>query len=640
VPFSALEAALDEDLQVSENVAEDIVEYSRGNVVSNEEQLLLTVLQTTTGWMRQDERNVNLGLVGPPAGGKTLVQDAAADLFPDDDCYETTDASSNALIDDPMWDYSIVAILDEYDKIDANIREYMKSMAGEDGGYEKMRNVENQDARGGYAPERVSSRSMPFQFLYAPVSKKQGLDHELKSRMLMLHVDDNRAIREAIGRKEAGHERIEVTGLPNTYIFETSNIESALRRHIRELPVEELWDETPDEQEVPVRVGSSHAEMPPWVWYSVRPIFDEGPTQTNRTFGMVFNLIRASALLNHHERPNVTKSVDGEERPAYLVQPQDVANVLSCQPALLSTTHNLDPTKRDVLDGLRSSMREDGTTTRQRIKDWMEDNDLNPPRKQQLGEILEELEQMYFCHIRERAGEDGSTHLYEWRDEGNVETARLHDLQRYADKDDVDLSECRIDPADPYEGCRDPIRDQPFKESIADFEAEFSESETAVNAASFMSGGDTSDGSDSADDDTQQTLTGESDDADDGLPEPERGPENALEQAVYRAIEDGIEANGSDGWRVFPERASAAHYVGAVDPDYDVGEVDTSDTLLDPDHEVYGDAMFAEGRVRTEEDCKREVSDTVDELDRVGLLAVQSADIAGFVEITTVPWGR
>jgi len=238
-----------------------------------------------------------------------------------------------------------------------------------------------------------------------------------------------------------------------------------------------------------VRVGGSHVQMPKWVWYSVRPVFDEGPTQTNRTFGMIFNLIRASALLNHHERPNVTKSVDGEEVPAYLVQPQDVANVLSCQPALLSTTHNLDPTKRDVLDGLRASMREDGTTTRQRIKDWMEDNDLNPPRKQKLGDILEELEQMYFCHIRERAGEDGSTHLYEWRDEGNVETPRLYDLQRYADRDDVDLSDCRIDPADPYEGCVDPIRDQSFKQSVEEFEAEFSDTETAVNAAPRCRGG-------------------------------------------------------------------------------------------------------------------------------------------------------
>ncbi len=629
MPFSALEAALDDEASVSENVAEDIVEYARGNVIANEEQLLLTVLQTTTGWFRQQERFVNLGLVGPPAGGKTLVQDAAADLFPDDDCYETTDASSNALIDDPMWDYSIVAILDEYDKIDANIREYMKSMAGEDGGYEKMRNVEDQDARGGYAPERVSSRSMPFQFLYAPVSKKQGLDHELRSRMLMLHVDDNRAIREAIGRKEAGHTQIDVRELPNTYIFETANIESALKRHIRQLSTEELWEETPDEQDVPVRVGGSHVEMPKWVWYSVRPVFDEGPTQTNRTFGMVFNLIRASALLNHHERPNVTKTVDGEEVPAYLVQPQDVANVLSCQPALLSTTHNLDPTKRDVLDGLRASMREDGTTTRQRIKDWMEDNDLNPPRKQQLGDILEELEQMYFCHIRERAGEDGSTHLYEWRDEGNVETPRLYDLQRYADRDDVDLSDCRIDPADPYDGCIDPIRDQPFKASVEEFEAEFSETETAVNAASMM-GGPEPDG----DDDFQETLTDEP--VEPTLSDPERPPENAMETAVHDAITEYVEANGSDGWAVFPERCGAAHYVGAVDTDHDVGEVDADGTLLDPDHLVYEDPMFAEGRVRTEEDCKRELSETLDELERAGLVVVREADIGGFIEVTTV----
>jgi len=46
--------------------------------------------------------------------------------------------------------------------------------------------------------------------------------------------------------------------------------------------------------------------------------------------------------------------------------------------------------------------------------------------------------------------------------------------------------------------------------------------------------------------------------------------------------------------------------------------------------------MFAEGRVRTEEDCKRELSETLDDLERAGLVVVREADIGGFVEVTAV----
>jgi hypothetical protein len=629
--FSALEDQLDDadTPAVSENVASDIIEYLRGNVIANEQQGLLGIFQLTTGWMRQRSRYVNLVYQGPPAGGKTLVQEAVTELPPDEALYQTTDASNNALIDDPLWDYSLVAPLDEYDKIDKPIREYMKSMAGEDGGYTKKRNVEDDSAKGGYSPETVSSRAMPFQFLYAPVGGKHGIDHELQSRMLTLHIDDNRAIREAIGRKEAGHSKIDVTGLPNTYIFETSNIEEALKRHFRKLDVKELSDETPDEQDIPVRVGGTYAKMPRWVWYSLRPVFDEGPTQTNRVFGMVFNLIRASAVLNHHERDLVTKTVDGETVRGYLVEPQDVANVMSCQPALLATTHNLDPQKRDVLDGVQATTRsEDGMTTKHRIKDWMEDNDKNPPNSSKLGDVLEELEEQYFVKIRERAAEDGTSHLYEFRDEGNVETPRVADLQQYADGDDVDLSDCRIDVSDPYADCWDPIRDQPFKRTVEEFEERFSSSETAINAATMMSGS-------TDDEDDGQTTLGEDDSStESSLPDPDGDPSGPIERAVYDAIETMVQDEGTDGWKPFAETDGIGHYVGALDANEDIDSGDVSGTLLDPDHDVYDDEAIAEGRIETVEDCKRELNDALSDLKFDNLVVVRDADMGGFIEMT------
>ncbi|WP_158294354.1 hypothetical protein, partial [Halorubrum sp. SP9] len=103
---------------------------------------------------------------GEPGSGKSLTKNTTEALIIDRDKYTKTDASSNAILDSPEWDLSLVAPLDEYDKIDSAIVEVLKSSNPEDGGYAKDRNVENPDAVGGYEPVEVSAEQNPWVVLY------------------------------------------------------------------------------------------------------------------------------------------------------------------------------------------------------------------------------------------------------------------------------------------------------------------------------------------------------------------------------------------------------------------------------------------------------------------------------------------
>jgi len=75
--------------------------------------------------------------------------------------------------------------------------------------------------------------------LYAP-ENKDGIPTELDNRLLKLFIEDNKAIREAIGRKEAGHDNITVKGLDYEYIYDTTDLQNALRAHYRELPTKKI----------------------------------------------------------------------------------------------------------------------------------------------------------------------------------------------------------------------------------------------------------------------------------------------------------------------------------------------------------------------------------------------------------------
>jgi len=642
-----------QDVELSHNVAEDYVQYHRGNAVGHEEEGWLMYLSTLTGWVNDKGCHNNVIGQGPPGSGKSLTKNIVSDILDDRDTYTKTDASSNAILDSVEWDLALAAPLDELDKIDKAIVEVLKSSNPEDDGYSKDRNVEDSDARGGYSPTEVSADANPWITLYAPSSKKGGINDELEDRALILYFSNDKHTRRGIGRKEFGHEDIDLAAdaYDHEYIYDTHALAARLRERVRTLPVENHYEEDDEGGEyLASRTGDTHIYMPEWVFYACEPIFNVDEDHTNRVYGLVKNLIQASALLNHDRRTktNIEVYVDEDssetkQREAVVVASQDVANVLVCLPTLLSTTHQLTPLKRHVLDAVDATepiTDGDGTTV-QDVRDWLSDNDIPHPKENTLRQKLNELAENYYLHKWESAGgKRGTANVYEKRDEGALKVPRLYNLDDVAkriDGLDLPVDDCvDIDPSDPFDGCTDPIRDQPFYETIEQFEAKFSsESTTATTEAADYMGGDPHDSenqhgrsSDESDSDPhgdaggQASLTDVSSDgveaSSDGESgsvdlEPDGKPENPTQQYVYDNIETDTTFGPQDG---------VANFIGCINPQTKSVKEDTSDTAVDPEHELWQNRPdMTDDRVMNDLDAISELEDAYKELQSRDLIA-------------------
>jgi len=640
-----------ETVDLSNNVVDDLVRYVRGNIVGHEEEAVLMYLSALSGWGYSTSFHINTIGQGPPGSGKSLTKNTVDDLLPETDTYNKTDASSNAILDSREWDLAISAILDEYDKIDRNIIEVLKSSNPEDGGYAKDRNVEDSDAAGGYSPTEVSADAIPWIVLYAPSSKKGGINEELADRALKLYFNNDKHTRRGIGRKEFGHEDIEISSdeYEYDYIYDTHKLGSALRQHIRELPIEAHYEEDEDgERYLASRTGNTVVYMPEWVFYSVEPIFNVDEDYTNRVYGIVKNLIQSSALLNHENRNTTTTQVvidaDEEEikdREAVVVAPQDVANVLSCLPALLSTTHQLTPLKRHLLDAIDETepMTDSDGTTVTKVQEYLENNDIPHPTRQTLKGRMDELaEEYYLTKYDSVAGPKGQADAYEKpKGGGELQPPRINSLQSHADRDDVELAteDCvEIDPSDPFAGCRDPIRDQGFVETVTQFDAQFSGGsvdEDPLTAAMGPSGEDSeyasstgvsSDsnpkGSEGENGGSQTSLSestdGEISDTVDYTIDIDETPANPTQQFVLEQLRE-------ERGNTYAKHHEVVQKMGIVADDENPSQVDLSETVADPDHELWNNrADLTDDRVISEEDALRELEQAYANLKTQGLV--------------------
>lgn len=646
------------DIELSENTAEDFIEYFRGNVVGHEEEGLLMWYSALTGWAADTGVHNNVIGKGAPGSGKSLTKNTVENVLPDRDTYVKTDVSPNALLDSKEWDLALVAPLDEYDKVrsgQGNIIEVLKSSNPEDGGYSKDRNVEDEDAKGGYSPTEVKADAIPWILLYAPSSKKGGINDELEDRALILYFSNSKHTRRAIGRKEFGHEDIDLGGEDDSeYIYDTHELAAALRQHIRELPIQTQYEEIETDDGVDERLvgrtGGTYVYFPKWIWYAVEPIFNVDEDFTNRVYGLVSNLIIGSAIDNHDSRP--TTEIEIYEDPdspettteqATVVQRQDVANVLSCLPALLSTTHQLTPLKRHLLDAVEATepMTDADGTTVTKVQDWLADNDIPHPSRSTLKSRLDELaEDYYLQQFKSTAGPKGNADAYQIHSEGALQPPRVKNLDVAAEGDDVDLGDepegVDVDLTDPFADCTDPIREQPFSETISQYREQFAQTDHSGSEDDLMMeamGGspdgdvtpitDTDDG-DSDSDGGQASLTEMSDHADgsenaesadtsDSEDTPTLDPDGSIETPT-QAYLLGTLAERADGETWGPQH-DVSHFLGIVGEDEHSANVDVSGTVMDPDHEVWADRPdLRDDRVISESDCLRELSDAYAEL--------------------------
>jgi len=639
------------DVELSENVAEDLIRFSRGNIVGHEEEFLLMYFSVITGWGYDDDFHNNTIGQGPPGSGKSLTKNQVEKLIDDKDTYTKTDASSNAILDSREWDLALAAPMDEYDKIDSAIVEVLKSSNPEDGGYSKDRNVEDPDSPGGYSPTEVSAEANPWIVLYAPSSKKGGINNELADRALKLFFNNDKHTRRGIGRKEFGHDDIDIAteDYEYNYIYGTHSLGAALRQRLRELPTRATYEEDDDGNEfLASRTGDTLVSVPQWVWYACEPIFNIDEDHTNRVYGTVVNLIKSSALINAPNRPKTTTEVyvdkDSDEtttREAVIIQPQDVANVLSCLPALLSTTHQLTPLKRYLLDAIGETepMTDTDGTTVSKVQHWLEDNDIPHPSRSTLKNRMDELAEDYYLNrYKSVAGPKGQADAYEKTAQGALQTPRTHSLQTHADRDGIDLTaepDVDIDPSDPFADCTDPIRDQPFSKTVAAFDAEFAGEQVHADdddaLAQAMGSNDTSYGSSGGEQvspvskpegkgSDQASLTDSTDgaiedtgsDGYDAEIDVDPTVENPTQQWVLDALRDERGA-------MYAQAHTVIQKTGVVAPDDDPKTVDLSDTVADPDHELWQERPdLTDDRVISQEDALRELERTYVSLKEAG----------------------
>jgi len=118
------------EYELSENVVEDLVEYSRSCIVKNEQQFVLTMLGYVSGFMDSPKDFVSGVLIGTAGSGKSHLQNKVEALFPDSYLYKATTGSDTSIIYDDTWEDAYLASLDELNKPSDKVIEILKSLHG------------------------------------------------------------------------------------------------------------------------------------------------------------------------------------------------------------------------------------------------------------------------------------------------------------------------------------------------------------------------------------------------------------------------------------------------------------------------------------------------------------------------------
>lgn len=612
--FAALDAAIDNqtaDTSVlsDTNVVEDMVEVANGTVIGNGPQAVLGALALCTGYMYPQERQVNTVLTGPSATGKSAIQQATKAILPSEHTYEITDASSKGVLDDGRWDDALMAPLDEWQKVPAELTELLKSLSG--GADEEYRYARNVPAQGsGRTTEEIVKKAKPYQFLYA----QHMMDHELSTRLVFLPVDNNVHIRDAIIEKEGQADHVSVDGYEKEFIYDTHDRERALREHLR--GIETDMEEVPGGEEN--HRGMVDGYLPPWVRKSVKPIFDVHRTETNRVAGQVFNLIRASAVVNYHARPTTTVTHDDREVTAYVASPQDVANILSTRRTLLAKTHHLTTLKMEILDAIRAHQyagdddSEGVGVMLDTVRDYLEDSSsLSVPRKEKLRDLLRELEDQFYVSIHERAGPNGA-HLYEFQSLRDIQMPRLSNLRQYMDAGEIE--ECHdlspdVDLDAPFDGTTDPFAGQPFIDTVSEMADEFASNPVERAAATADAVADA--GADEETDSQSQSTLAADAMGGGGVEMPSGPVEQAVHERLLTHADDTV-------WSI--ETVGDLHLLGVLDGDETIATAETTDTLVDPDHQLWDQPTRPDDWITTEGEAHAELEQAVEELGNKGVL--------------------
>jgi len=333
---SVTKQELNYDYELSDNVVEDLVKYTRSRTVKNEQQFVLTMLGYISGHMENPKHYISGVLIGTAGSGKSHTQNTVAELVSDDIMYDVTTGSEKAIIYDQYnWNRALIANMDELQKPSDDIIEILKSVhGGED--EEFVYKVTGAGEGADRQTDGITLQAVPYWFLYAQYEP----DFEMWDRLLKVPVHESGEKNEGVARTHWGHSMVSFGDSDKNYMFDFDEGTAALKDHIRELP-QDAWVSFPSEVGEDVHGGSFYE--------NVSGIFDIDRSETNRVASMVANLVRCSALLNHKNRDKRKIKVSNEGvKEAIIAAPQDLANVMACREVLMATTHQLDRKRRAI----------------------------------------------------------------------------------------------------------------------------------------------------------------------------------------------------------------------------------------------------------------------------------------------------
>lgn len=560
-----------------DNVAVDVVKYSRSCIAKNEPQTLLTTLGYLSGLMESPKHYVSGVIIGTSSSGKTHLQDKVERLFPSDWLYQATTGSDQAIAYDDEWEDALIASMDELNKPSDELIEILKSLHGDD---EEFRRKVTTNWRDGEVTELVRT-AKPYWFLYAQFSP----DFELWNRLLKIPVHESKTKNEAVIRLQADHHNIEFSDSEFVYDFEFTDGRKALQDHIRNLP-KNAWVKLPAGE--PEYDGFDVAEV-------CRPIFDAQRSESNRVSAMVFNSIRSSALLNHENREQRQIHVPNEGiKDAIIAKPQDVANVLSCRNVLMASTHELDRKKKAICTAIDAKGGTQNKATIPDIIEYLRQGNAPIVNRTQVENNLKQLRENYLVERHEGTAEDGKNE-YEflgWKQLGTIEvddTFKKH-----------------------FEGCVNPITGEDFidfvrrqNEELLPGASDFMD-DTGVQSGQVGNGGQAT--LNSMDEKTELELH-----------------EEAVRAALHESV-DGVTIEDMDEGEPSLYAVCGAADLDHMTADQRPPDSQLQDTIFDPSHEAWNHPRINPEYVQTVDDAYEAVDDVMTDLHQKGVLKTKVHD--------------
>lgn len=559
-------ASADGGYSLHDNVAIDLIKYSRSKQIKNEMQFLLMTYGYASGLMEDPSHYICTVAIGTSSSGKSNMQDKVEDIFPDDWLYQASTGSDNSITYDSEWENCKIASLDELNKPSDDLIEVLKGLHGDDEEFTRKATEDWQNEE----VKTTTRKSKPYHFLYAQFDP----DFELWNRLLKIPVDESRDKNEAVLDMHFDHHNIEFEGNEHNYIFDFPQGEAAIQNHIRNLP-DDAWVKLPaGEQEY----GWNVSEI-------VKPIFDIQRSETNRVAAMVSNLIRASALMNHEnrEKKDIHVPNEGVKENAIIAEPQDVANILSCRHVLIASTHEVDQKKMVICDALDDSGGQKGGSTLEDIADYIEDTNMPKLKKSQIEGLLEDMIDNNLVSQFERNGEE-QYRFQGWQKFGEIPiTPEIREL---------------------FAGTVDPVEQRPFIETLDELNDGIRKSMGDFTTTHEVSTGNSG----------QMQLASGTVDID---LEPH-------EKAIHQSLKESI-----DG-RVFDEididDVTIEEMVGSIPMGEDPGSSDLDGTLFDPDNDVWDQPGHPDTWVTSYDDAKEEVKDALDKFHYEGVMEIEVLD--------------